>query len=538
VSDLGNALAGLGIFFAGSRLLRSHLQQLGSGSIHSLLTRSLGYRWAPPLAGLLSGALTQSATACTFVAAGLVGAGTLSIEVALRMLAWANLGTSALVLFAAIDIRNVVYLLLAAIGLCFVSGLERVDRYRHAMLAALGLGLLLLGLMMVKTSFSALFDVSMVRHLMGGSTVGPLTAFLAGFVIAAVLQSSSLVTILAIPVIQLGLLQTHQVVLLVYGAGAGSGIATALLATGLTGRARQLAWCQAGLRLFATLLLLVLYAVEWATHVPLIVSLLQRVSPTTAEFGGLTYALFQLVALATAAVLVRPLVAMTAHLGTPSEAEVLARPAYLFDKAATDPATALDLVRLEHQRLVGFLPTFLDDLRPAEERGPGSYPLAKRWAASNAIATAIDRFLASMIHANPEMLEIREVFEAQTRLLALRTLQDTLGEFTTELLKIPAAQRPAFAHSLIEGLHAVLMVAADSAGQDDTESAQLLLELTAERGSLMDRVRREISGGGAFAGHDSLLSATLTFERILWMLRRLHPVPAEPHDNEPRAVTT
>ena len=53
--------------------------------------------------------------------------------------------------------------------------------------------------------------------------------------------------------------------------------------------------------------------------------------------------------------------------------------------------------------------------------------------------------------------------------------------------------------------------------------------LTEERSALMERVRDELLGGSTnIAGREALLSATLTFERIIWLLRRLSPPPANP----------
>jgi hypothetical protein len=46
--------------------------------------------------------------------------------------------------------------------------------------------------------------------------------------------------------------------------------------------------------------------------------------------------------------------------------------------------------------------------------------------------------------------------------------------------------------------------------------------MTGERGALMERVRKELLGGAQnLSGREALLSATLLFERLLWLLRRL-----------------
>jgi hypothetical protein len=50
----------------------------------------------------------------------------------------------------------------------------------------------------------------------------------------------------------------------------------------------------------------------------------------------------------------------------------------------------------------------------------------------------------------------------------------------------------------------------------------------------MDRVRGELmSGASSLAGRDALLSATLRFERILWLLRQVLPADGPPQSGLP-----
>ena len=153
-------------------------------------------------------------------------------------------------------------------------------------------------------------------------------------------------------------------------------------------------------------------------------------------------------------------------------------------------------------------------------------PLTLRAAASEAIAEEMDRFLSATIRANPDMAGIDLVFAARSRLQTLRPLQAALHQFSSELIGVPLAERPAFAAHMVEGLHAILMVAADTAGDDSADAVEMLFILTEERSALMERVREELLAGGAsICGRESLLSATLTLERIIWLLRRLAPQP-------------
>ena len=339
-------------------------------------------------------------------------------------------------------------------------------------------------------------------------------------------QSSSIVTVLALPLVHEGLLSLDQTVLMIYGASVGSGFAVLLLASGMEGTSRQLSLCQAVLRAMTALVLLPLFFIEKGAGVPLVLALLRSVSDSPATQCAVAYVLFQGVLVLTSQISARWLLGLVRKLAPPSMEEVLMKPHFLFEEATGDPATALSLVELEHRRLVSLLPDFLEDVRPEDERSAQAAPLTLRAAASEAVAEEMDRFLSATIRANPDMAGIDLVFAARSRLQTLRPLQAALHQFSSELIGVPLAERPAFAAHMVEGLHAILMVAADTAGDDSADAVEMLFILTEERSALMERVREELLAGGAsICGRESLLSATLTFERIIWLLRRLAPQP-------------
>ncbi len=520
------ACAGLGLFFVGMRTITAHLRELVGGRVRALLARTLHRRGVGPLAGLLAGALTQSTSAATFIAVGLVAAGAMTVDPALVMLAWANVGTSVLVLVAAIDMHTLVLYLLSLTGVAYFAGLDQVDRYRHAVVALLGLALILFGLAMLKNAVVSIHDDPWVREFIEFAGSGVAVSLLAGFVIAVAVSSSSIVVVLALPLVQQGLLSMEATELMVFGASAGSGAAVVLLSSGLEGTSRQLAVCQGLLRGASVLALLPMYFLEHAAGVPLLLAGVSRLATSPATQAGLLFLVAQMASVLVVAAGSRGLLWLAAQMSPAAHTEAFGRPAYLFDEAMEDPATALALVRLEHAALVAALPDFLDDLRPAEERRPGSPLLAVRVAASTAVLASTERFLAATLRAKPEM-DAEPVFDARRRLVAFGELQGTVAQFAAELLAVPAAERPSFAVALVEGLHALLGVVVEACGDDPADARELMGLLTAERGELVGRVRAELCGGGSsIAGREALLSATLLFERILWMLRQPTALPA------------
>jgi phosphate:Na+ symporter len=518
------AWAGLGLFFIGMRLIGGHLQQLGGGPLRALLARTLNRPFVPQLAGFTSGALTQSTSAVTFIAAGLVSAGATTVVGALPLLAWANVGTSALVLLAGLNVKLLVYYLLGAVGLAFFGGLEQREKSRHALLALLGLCLLLLGLSLLKGSVADLRSNPWVHEFLEFAGSAGVVAFLVGFIIATAVQSSSIVTVLALPLVNERLLGLPEVVLMIYGASVGSGFAVLLLAQGMEGASRQLALCQVGLRMAAALVLLPLFAVEATTGFPLVMAGVGQLTTSVTMQCGLVYLAFQ-ITVSLAAALGGPwLCKLAAMLSPEPQTDSALKPAYLFDEGVSDPATALSLAGLEYRRLVGFLPEYLEELRPEEERAPGHLPFKQRVAVNSAVVGEIIGFLSATQNLNPDMTGIDQLYGLRGKVLSLQTLQDNLAEFVAQLGSVSEEERPALAMHMVEGLHLLLGVAAEALEEGDAgaDAKDMLEAMTGERGALMERVRKELLGGAqSFAGRESLLSATLLFERLLWLLRRL-----------------
>ncbi len=520
------ASAGLGLFFVGMRLVSAHVRALSGGGVRRRLAGALTRTGVPALAGFISGALTQSTSAVAFIAIGLISAGTLAMPVAVGMLAWASVGTSVLVLLAAIDVKTLVLYLLALTGLGFFSGLEQAERTRHLVFSLLGLGLLLFGLSMLKGAVAEVRDELWMREFVEFAGSGVAVAFLAGFIIAVAVQSSSIVVLLALPLVHEGLLNMDATAMMIFGASVGASVAVALLASGLDGASRQLALCLAFMRTAAVAILIPLYLVERYFHVPLLFAGIRGASTSLSTQAGLLFLIAQLTSVVFVALFKGRIISLAQSLSPTSAVEALGAPKYLIDEASDDATTAITLVRLEYVRLVAALPEFIDDLRPESERSAHSPGLALRDAASRSILVQIEQFLSVTLHANPEM-DAEIIFDARRRLTALTALQDSLAQFTADMLSVLPSERPAFANALIEGLHAILGVAVDASTDLSGEASSLLLVLTDERGALLDRVRAELlSGGVSIAGREKLLSATLLFERIVWMLRQLARLPA------------
>ncbi len=523
---LARFLVGLALFFHGVSGIRTHLQGLTSRSLRRQLAR-----WArrPLLAGaggFLFGAVTQSSTAVAFILTGLVSGGLMSVAAALPVVAWANLGTVPLVFFASLDAHLAFLYLLGIAGLALAFGLGSA-RLRPLIAALFSIGLLFFGLDLMKEAFAPLPSFAWFRDFAAFIQGSALATFVAGAFLRVLVQSSSGIAVIAIALAHGGLLSADQAAMMMYGTGAGVGLSIFLLSSNLRGISRQIALYQALINGFAGLLLCVLYYVEHYAGVPLVLSLARAVAPDPGLRLACAFLFLQAAAVAAALFSSRPAARWLARLSPPTDEQDLARPRYLSQEALADPDSALDLADKEQVRLLAHLPAQLATLRPA---GPGEAPRidpAIRHRASLAVGTEIQGWLRELVEQRPDRDASARLLALEQRQTLVTSLTDTVHGFveTFSRLRAPSAPPAPLLESLLESLDLLLLTTLDAARASDPGDLATLLAMTADRGEVMERLRRELlaaSGPALEHGRKSdLFYLTSLFERIVWLLRQL-----------------
>src|ERR1044072_1614218 len=89
--------AGVGIFFLGLELVTTGLQESTSRTLRALIRRSTKSLASCAALGIFAGALTQSTSAVASVVGSMATAGMLTLRQVLPIIAFANVGTTALV---------------------------------------------------------------------------------------------------------------------------------------------------------------------------------------------------------------------------------------------------------------------------------------------------------------------------------------------------------------------------------------------------------------------------------------------------------
>ncbi len=225
-------IGGLGLFLYGMRLMSEGLKSVSG----ERLKRVLGMLTKNKIIAVMVGAgftgLIQSSSAMTVMAVGLVNSGLLTLTQAIGLVMGANIGTTftawLVSAFAVFKISQYAY---PAIGIGFaMTFIGKRRSMKNWGRALLGLGLIFLGLAVLKDGFGPLKESQMVKDIFVNFGQNPILGVLVGAAATVLLQSSS-VTIAIIQVMALqGLLDFQSAIPLILGDNIGTTI-TAQLAS-------------------------------------------------------------------------------------------------------------------------------------------------------------------------------------------------------------------------------------------------------------------------------------------------------------------
>jgi phosphate:Na+ symporter len=485
------------------------------------------------LTGFVVGAVTQSTSAVTIVASGLVQTGMLEVRRALPLLSWTNVGTCGVVLMASLDPRTVALVLVGTAGVLAFFRLDLAGRLAPLLGALIGLGTVFLGLGIIKAGVAPLRDSPVMQALMGGAGGWLLPPFLAGAAVAFLSQTASTATLIALTFTATGLIGFDQTAMAVYGATIGAGLGMLLAGGELRGTPRRLAQYQVLWRCCGATLFLGLFLLERA-GVPLVLAASEALAGGDLAFRvGVLVLIFQ----GGSAILAWPLdriaLRLLATWSPETPAEALSRPRFVHAAAAGDPPTALALAAREAASLAARLPALLDAARD-EAGGPGRGALGE---SSAALERTLDAFLAGTL-AQPgiDAATLEGLVALRARLAdlaALREAADGLSALAEDAAREGAAQAPVL-RRMAEALHLLLTeFAAALDASEPAEAAGTLAALTSDRSAALDGIRRGLTRAEAGLGQaeqEALLRAMALFERAAWLMRRqslaLLPPPA------------
>jgi len=535
-------LTGLGLFFCGVHFVSSHLVPLAGRRLRNVLSRLGGQPILAAIFGSIAGAITQSTNAVTSVMIGLVSAGMIDKRRAILIPIWSNVGLSLLVILVAVDLRLAASYLVALAGVAVYFGLDRTDRIRHAVGTVLGLGLLFIGMQMLKEGTEPLRDGLMQDGFIATAARFPALLFLIGAGLALLCQSSSVASALAVAATHAELIDVSSAFWLVYGANFGAAGNYLLVALPYRGDAAQIAIMQIVQKLAGLLVVFAVLAVGAVVGRPLIAELTGVFAHSASAQVAWLFLLYQVAGALLSTIFINQILPLLERIAPPSKLQELSKPAYLIEDALVEPSTALDLVAREEHRLLQRLPAMLDTIRADTDGVP--IPPATLRTASATITAAMARFLGSILESSLDRIDREKAVRLQHRTANLNALYESLDEFV-QTCKLARQSPPSgrVADQMTEALHTLLMALADAADTDDQSEREMTLALLTYRDELMERIRQRVlreDPDMPAKAQEALFAATMLFERIVWLARRTALLFSPEHtaERQPLAVAS
>ena len=220
-------LAGIGVFLVACQMMSANLEAVSSKRLKQLFSKTGKNQWLGVGIGAVGTAAIQSSGAITVMVIGFVNVGILSLAQAATIIYGANIGTTvtaqlvALGMFGTNSISTTIIFAaftgIGAFGMLF--GKRNITKQIGGVLT--GFGMLFVGLSMMASAMDDFAASEAVRSFLA-SINNAVLLVLVGAVLTAIIQSSSVMTSIAITMVVSGLVTLDQGIHLTMGSNIGS----------------------------------------------------------------------------------------------------------------------------------------------------------------------------------------------------------------------------------------------------------------------------------------------------------------------------
>lgn len=227
LSSILTLIAGIGIFLIACQLMSSNLETASSNKLKQLFSKASKNKWIGVGIGTVGTAAIQSSGATTVMTIGFVNAGIISLTQAATIIYGANIGTTVTAQIVALGMSganslstSVIFSAFAGLG-AFISLFSKRSNLKTLGGILTGFGMLFVGLELMSDSmkeFAALEGVKLFLANIGN----PLLLVLIGAVFTAIIQSSSVMTSIALAMLVSGLIDLSQGIYITMGSNIGS----------------------------------------------------------------------------------------------------------------------------------------------------------------------------------------------------------------------------------------------------------------------------------------------------------------------------
>jgi phosphate:Na+ symporter len=245
-----SVMAAIMLFLHGLAAFSDEVTRLGGERLSQFLRRITRTDWRGALVGAASTAIVQSSSAVTSMAVGLAHTGALTNRGALTVMIGAKVGTTLTAWLVAMQIEGLGPVFVTLGGLWSFFGPRPWRPYGKAVFY---FGLIFLALDLISQGLAPIAQTSFITDLHNWLD-SVVVALLVGALLTAIVQSSSVVSGLAVLVVSQGLVAPEVAVWMVAGANVGTTSTALMASSALDAVAKKLAVLNTGLNVLGVLL--------------------------------------------------------------------------------------------------------------------------------------------------------------------------------------------------------------------------------------------------------------------------------------------
>lgn len=227
VNALLTLLAGIGVFLIACQMMSSNLESASSEKLKKIFSKPSGSKLLGVGIGTLGTAAIQSSGATTVMTIGFVNAGIISLAQAATIIYGANIGTTVTAQIVSLGMfggnsvsTSIIFSAFAGLG-AFLGIFSKKANVKTLGGILAGFGLLFVGLELMSGSMESFAALDGVKTFLAGIN-NPLLLVLLGALFTAIIQSSSVMTTIALAMVVSGLIGIDQGIYLTMGSNIGS----------------------------------------------------------------------------------------------------------------------------------------------------------------------------------------------------------------------------------------------------------------------------------------------------------------------------
>lgn len=230
---------GLALFLYGMNLMSKSLEESAGDKLKQIIKIITKNIFIGILVGAIVTAIIQSSSATTVMVVSFVNAGIMNLNQAIGIIMGANIGTTITTQLVSFELGNIVYITLIIGIITYI--IFKSKNTKNIGKVLIGFSILFIGMDIMTNSLSPLAKYPIVKEMLINFGKYPIMGVIVGFLMTALIQSSSAAGGILIALASQGMLPIKSAIYMLYGQNIGTCITALISSVGANKNAKRAA---------------------------------------------------------------------------------------------------------------------------------------------------------------------------------------------------------------------------------------------------------------------------------------------------------